>query len=139
MTKTQDILLKDNYAIAVPKFQANLTAEWDTLFVPGLTLTARTVYTGSQYVNAANSLSTPQWTRVDIGARYKTKLNETPVTLRANVENLFDKDPPCVGEEPNRANYAFTCEHASQTPGDLYNSTFDQLGRRYFVSMTMDF
>ena len=44
-----------------------------------------------------------------------------------------------LGEEPNRANYAFTCEHASQTPGDLYNSTFDQLGRRYFVSMTMDF
>lgn len=91
MTKAENVAFKDNYAIAVPKLQANIGAEWDTLFVPGLTLNARTVYTSSQYVDAANNLSLPQWTRVDIGARYKTKLNDTPVTLRANVENLFDK------------------------------------------------
>jgi outer membrane receptor protein involved in Fe transport len=59
--------------------------------------------------------------------------------LNFGIENLFDKDPPCVGAEPNRAPYAYTCEHASQVGGDLYNATFDQLGRRFFVSMTMDF
>jgi iron complex outermembrane receptor protein len=91
MTKTAGGLLDDNYAIAVPKVQANIGAEWDTLFVPGLTLTARTVYTSSQYVDPTNTLSLPQWTRVDIGARYKTVLQDKPVTFRANIENLFDK------------------------------------------------
>ena len=59
--------------------------------------------------------------------------------LSLGIENLFDKDPPCVGAEPNRVPYAFTCEHASQVAGDQFDSTFDVLGRRYFVSMTMDF
>ena len=59
--------------------------------------------------------------------------------LNFGIENLFDEDPPCVGAEPNRAPYAYTCEHASQVAGDLYNATFDQLGRRFFVSMSMDF
>lgn len=91
LTKTQDGTFDDNYAVAVPKLQANLGVEWDTWFVPGLTLTGRTVYTSRQYVDSANNLSIPQWTRVDIGARYQTVLNDTPVTLRANIENLFDK------------------------------------------------
>jgi outer membrane receptor protein involved in Fe transport len=59
--------------------------------------------------------------------------------LNVGIENLFDEDPPCVGAQPNRAPYAYTCEHASSETGDLYNSTFDVLGRRYFVSMSMDF
>lgn len=59
--------------------------------------------------------------------------------INLGIENLFDKDPPCVGAEPNRVPYAYTCEHGSTTAGDLYNSTFDPLGRRYFVAMTMDF
>lgn len=91
LTKTEGGTFDDNYAIAVPKVQANLGAEWDTWFVPGLTLNGRVVYTSKQYVDQANNLSIPQWTRVDIGARYRTELNDTPVTLRANVENLFDK------------------------------------------------
>lgn len=59
--------------------------------------------------------------------------------INFGIENLFDVDPPCVGAEPNRLPYAYTCEHASQVAGDQYNATFDVLGRRYFLSMTMDF
>jgi outer membrane receptor protein involved in Fe transport len=59
--------------------------------------------------------------------------------INLGIENLLDEDPPCVGAEPNRFPYPYTCEHASTTPGDQYNSTFDPLGRRYFVSITMDF
>jgi iron complex outermembrane receptor protein len=29
--------------------------------------------------------------RYDVGARYKTEINNTPVTYRLSVENLFDK------------------------------------------------
>jgi outer membrane receptor protein involved in Fe transport len=59
--------------------------------------------------------------------------------LNFGIENLFDKDPPCVGAQPNRAPYPYTCQHDSTTGGDLYSSTFDVLGRRYFLSMNMDF
>jgi iron complex outermembrane recepter protein len=68
------------------------------------------------------------------GYRFGEKYNVT-----VGIENLLDEDPPCVGAEPNRQPYAFSCEHASQVPGDQYNATYDVLGRRFFVGMTMDF
>ncbi|MGY4288382.1 outer membrane receptor protein involved in Fe transport [Bradyrhizobium sp. LM2.7] len=75
--------------IGVPQVQANLSAEWDTPFAPGLTLVANTVYTGHQYLDAANTQLVPAW-RLDLGARYNTRFNNRPVTLRALVQNVFD-------------------------------------------------
>jgi len=92
LTKTQGGTFDGNYAVSVPKIQANIGAEWDTLALPGLTLIARTIYTSKQYNDQANDLSIPSWTRFDIGARYRTILHDKPVVFRANVENLFDKD-----------------------------------------------
>jgi len=76
----------------VPTVQANLGAEYDTWFDKNLTLTGRVVYTSTQYYNATNTLSIPEWTRVDVGARYKLETRGVPVTIRANIENLFDKN-----------------------------------------------
>ncbi len=59
--------------------------------LPGATLTGRLIYTGAQWVNSANTLKMPSWTRVDVGARYATRIAAKPVTFRATVENLFDK------------------------------------------------
>lgn len=81
-----------NTAVGVPDWQISLGGEWDPVPVPGLTLTSRVIYTSKQYVDQANNLSIPSITRFDIGARYKTVLNATPVTLRANIENLFNRD-----------------------------------------------
>ncbi|MCD0502199.1 TonB-dependent receptor [Bordetella petrii] len=92
ITKAVSPDLKDNKAIGVPDWQANLGAEWDTPFVPGLTLMGRVVYTARTYADAANTLSVPSWTRFDAGARYETKISGKPVTFRLNVENLFDRD-----------------------------------------------
>jgi len=92
ITKAVSSDLEGNKAIGVPDWQFNLGAEWDTPFVPGLTLTGRVIHTASTYADAANSLSVPSWTRVDAGARYETKISGKPVTFRLNVENLFDKD-----------------------------------------------
>jgi iron complex outermembrane receptor protein len=80
-------------AVGVPAVTANIGAEWDTPFVPDLTLTGRVIYTGSQYVNVTNTLSLPEWTRVDIGARYtlKSPWNGKPIVIRANIENLFNE------------------------------------------------
>ncbi|OZI63013.1 TonB-dependent receptor [Bordetella genomosp. 11] len=84
--------LQGNQAVGVPDWQFNLGAEWDTPFVPGLTLLGRVIYTGRTYADADNTLSVPSWTRVDAGARYETKISGTPVTFRFNVENLFNRN-----------------------------------------------
>ncbi len=77
-------------AVGVPDFQLNLGAEWDPSFAPGLTVSGRLLYTSSQYLDAANTQRIPGWTRVDIGARYSFTPWNTPVTVRATVQNLFD-------------------------------------------------
>ncbi|BAM91292.1 putative ferric siderophore receptor protein precursor [Bradyrhizobium oligotrophicum S58] len=80
-------------AVGVPELTVNLGAEWDTPFVRDLTLTGRVVYTGEQYVDTANKLSLPDWTRVDLGARYTftSPWNGKPIVVRASVENVFNK------------------------------------------------
>jgi iron complex outermembrane receptor protein len=80
-------------AIGVPAVTANIGAEWDTWFVPGLTFTGRVIYTGSQYYDANNLISLPEWTRVDIGARYTflSPWNGKPIVVRANIENVGNK------------------------------------------------
>lgn len=80
-----------NRAAGVPRFQYNLGADWDVPGIQGAALSARLLRTGGQYVNAANSLSIPAWTRVDLGARYRFKVDDKHVTLRANVENVANK------------------------------------------------
>ena len=92
LVKNADGDLNGNTAIGVPDWQMSVGSEWDPLAVNGLTLTSRVIYTSKQYVDQANNLSIPSITRFDIGARYKTVLNATPVTLRAKIENLFNRD-----------------------------------------------
>jgi len=92
LTKTSTSANLGKTPIGVPQVQANLSAEWDTPFAPGLTLVANTVYTGYQYLDAANTQVVPSWTRLDLGARYTTRINNRPVTLRALVQNVFDKN-----------------------------------------------
>ncbi|MCA1453653.1 TonB-dependent receptor [Bradyrhizobium sp. BRP22] len=80
-------------AIGVPAVTANIGAEWDLPFVRDLTLTGRVIYTSSQYVNVANTLTLPEWTRVDLGARYTfvSPWNGKPIVVRASVENVFNE------------------------------------------------
>ncbi|MBR0815902.1 TonB-dependent receptor [Bradyrhizobium diazoefficiens] len=80
-------------AVGVPVVNVNMGAEWDTPFVRGLTFTGRVIYTGSQYVNVTNTLTLPEWTRVDIGARYTfiSPWNGKPIVVRANIENVGNK------------------------------------------------
>ncbi|OOF52862.1 TonB-dependent receptor [Rodentibacter trehalosifermentans] len=79
------------YTIGVPKFQGNLGLEYDVKAIEGLTLESRVTYTGSSYVDAQNTLKAKDWTRVDIGARYIALFGDTPVTLRARLDNLTNK------------------------------------------------
>ena len=80
-----------NRPIGTSKQQANLGLEWDPALIRDMTLTADLVYTGSQYVNQANTLRIPSWTRIDVGARYQTKIAGRHTTLRATIQNLTDR------------------------------------------------
>lgn len=91
-TQTASHATDDKIAVGIPHVQLNLGAEWDTPFVPGLTLTGRVVYTGREYNDAANQQALPSWTRVDVGARYAfTSPWRRPASVNFNVYNLFDR------------------------------------------------
>ncbi|HYG46079.1 MAG TPA: TonB-dependent siderophore receptor, partial [Bordetella sp.] len=92
LTHTEGGINDGNTAPAVPRFQFNASAEWDTPFLPGLTLSVRMLRTTEQYVDVANTQTIPGWTRFDVGARYAFKAGSTPVVVRATVENVLNKN-----------------------------------------------
>jgi iron complex outermembrane receptor protein len=91
LSNTGNPATEGNQGIGVPELQANLRGEWDTPFLTGLTLHARVVYTGEQYVNQANTQEVDDWVRTDVGARYQLAVGDKPVMLRATIENVFDE------------------------------------------------
>ncbi len=98
VTYTQGTQVKTSYgryngntAVGAPRWQVNTGVEWDTSWVPGLTLTGRVQATSRQYADSANNIEIPGWGQVDLGARYATKVNGRDVVLRLNVNNVFNK------------------------------------------------
>jgi iron complex outermembrane receptor protein len=91
LTRTQGGVNQGNDANGVPDHTFNVGLDWDMPWVPGLSLNGRVINTSSTYYDAANLLRMPSWTRVDIGARYATKVAGKPLVLRANLENVVDK------------------------------------------------
>lgn len=88
LTKTAVAANVGNTPIGVPNVQANIGAEWDLPWVSGLTLNGAVIYTGRQFVDAANKQPIPDWTRLDLGARYTTAINGRKTVFRANVQNV---------------------------------------------------
>jgi iron complex outermembrane receptor protein len=88
LTKTAIAANLGNTPIGVPNVQANIGAEWDLPWVSGLTLNGAVIYTGRQFVDAANKQPIPEWTRLDLGARYTTAINGRKTVFRANVQNV---------------------------------------------------
>lgn len=64
-------------------------------------------------------------------------------TLRFGIENLFDKDPPLSGGNPLATPFPIPQTHVVSTGrggfGAGGSSVYEPLGRRGFVSLTMDF
>lgn len=74
----------------VPKLRARVGLDWATP-LQGLTVGGRILHTGKQWVDSGNKLRAPSWNRLDLMAKYETKLGVTPVRLNASVENVTDK------------------------------------------------
>ncbi len=89
MTQSAGGTLNGKHPVGVPSVQTNLGAEWDTPFAKGLTLTTRYVHTSGGFVDAANTQATTAWNTGDIGARYTFEGPKKPITIRADINNLF--------------------------------------------------
>jgi len=90
-TKTSFGRYDGNTAVGAPRWQANVGLEWDTPWIPDLTLSARIQATSKQYVNAANTLEIPGWGQLDLGARYAATIAGRDVVMRLSVNNVFDR------------------------------------------------
>ncbi|MGT2506125.1 TonB-dependent siderophore receptor [Cupriavidus basilensis] len=91
LTHTANGAYDGNTAFGAPRWAGSVALEWDTPWVPGLTLNGRAVRTSWQYINSANTQRIPGWTRFDIGARYATSIQNRKVVFRASVENLLNR------------------------------------------------
>ena len=92
LTSTKDGENDDNQSAGVPKWQAKLGAEWDTPYIQNLTLIVNANSLSKQYLENDNERSIPGYTIFGLGARYVTSVNQRPLTIRANINNLMDKD-----------------------------------------------
>lgn len=92
LANTEGGTFDGNTAPGQPRMQISMSAEWDTPFMPGLTLTGRVVHYTEQKVDYTNVAEIPDWTRFDLGARYTFEYNGKPVVLRGSVENVADLD-----------------------------------------------
>jgi iron complex outermembrane receptor protein len=54
-------------------------------------------------------------------------------TVSAGIENLLDEEPPCIGANPGATPFPIDCSRT----GD--GSTYDPLGRRFYLSVNMEF
>lgn len=91
LTRTAGGVNQGNNAAGVPDRTFNLGLDWDTP-VQGLSINGRVINTSAVYADAANRLRVDAWTRLDLGARYATKVAGKPVVFRANLENVADKN-----------------------------------------------
>jgi iron complex outermembrane receptor protein len=91
LSKTEDPATRGNKAAGVPDATFSASLEWDTPWIPKLSLNSRVIYTSGSYLTDANRLRFNDWVRVDVGARYAITVADKPVILRANIENLFDE------------------------------------------------
>lgn len=117
-TKNTNVQLVGKTVEGQPEFTAGLGVEYK-LPVDGLSVNARGNYVDSQYLNNTNTLELPDYTLLDIGAKYTTNLGGVDTTFRANIDNVTDE----------------------KYWGGVFNSGFATLGagRTYKLGVTFDF
>lgn len=93
MTKTAGGTNDGHDAIGVSRFYAVVGAEYDIKPLDGLTATAKVNHTGSQYADAANTKKLDSYTTLDLGVRYRMRLNanQNDMVWRVGVDNVTNE------------------------------------------------
>lgn len=74
-----------------PEFTAGLGLEYHLPQVEGFSVNTRVNYVDSQYLNNSNTLELPNYTLLDVGAKYTTNVGGVDTTFRANIDNVTDE------------------------------------------------
>lgn len=90
LTKTAKGAFDGNVAPGAPATLASLGGEVDlpAWILKDVSLTGRIIHASPQYYDQANTQKIPDWTRLDLGLRYRFTADGTPVIARFNVENV---------------------------------------------------
>jgi iron complex outermembrane receptor protein len=84
-------------AIGVPETQLNLGTEVGCARRAGPVAERARRLHGQAVRRRRQPPALPSWTRIDLGANYMTRLMDRDVTLRARVDNAFDRKLLGVG------------------------------------------
>ncbi len=88
--ETSDPTLVGKVPINTAEQTAKLYAEYETP-LEGLFVTGGVNWVGSQYADSLNTNPIPAYMTLDLGLRYNTKVNGTPLIFRVNATNLSDE------------------------------------------------
>lgn len=80
-----------NRVAGAPKFVAAAQVTYNVPAVPGLKLRADAKYTGATMLGASNDVKVDDYTIVNIGAIYDTRINGYDTTFRAGINNVANK------------------------------------------------
>jgi iron complex outermembrane recepter protein len=75
----------------VPARSLKLQAAYNLPALPGLALVGFVTHEGRRWVLPDNSVATPGWTRIDLGARYTRRIGEQEWVWRVGIDNLADR------------------------------------------------
>ena len=75
----------------VAKEMFKLYAEYELPQIENVSVNAGVIYTGKSYADKENTDVLPTYTLFNLGARYQTQFKNLPVTLRANLNNVFNQ------------------------------------------------
>lgn len=90
-TRDGDPALAGKRPPAVPKTQGKLFAEYAPPVLPGWAVNGIFTYAGATYLDPTNRQRLDDYVTFEAGARYNFRVQDTDLTLRAAVENVFAK------------------------------------------------
>lgn len=108
-----DSSLNGKRPVNVPDKTIKLSADYKVAAWSGLVLHANVVHEGRRMVLADNSISIPDWTRLDAGMRFTQSLQQTALTWRLGIYNLLDQR--AWREAPYQFNHVYLFPMAQRT------------------------
>lgn len=87
--------------IDTPKLSASLWSRYE--INDSLALNTGVVYQGERFADNLNTITKASYARVDIGAKYEFTAVNVPLSIRINIENLFNKNYIAGGSVNNAA------------------------------------
>jgi iron complex outermembrane receptor protein len=91
LARNLDTSLNGNRVAAIASTTANLFVNYGVTRVPGLSLNAGVYRVGSRFLDLGNQVPVDGYTRTDLGAQYRFDALPRELTLRLNVNNVFDE------------------------------------------------